>query len=455
LRILHSNNSQRVGLITHSTSIIQKNFETILEPKFFSSTVVGYITSEDLPQDQPRFVKTRKTTLMVKGRGYSSTWLDSAKEDSCKKQKRDCNKEVEEFLRINTEAAFFVLVIEPDRLVAGRDPIGVQPLYYGENSVYAALATNRRALWKLGIKKTVSFPPGHLAIIDREGFRFNPIARLTYLKPKPTTLVEAAEKLQKLLEVSIRKNLNGLEKIAVAFSGGLDSSLLALLAKKHGVEVNLIHVSLEKRPETKAAIEAADQLKLPLKVYLFKDYDVAKTVPKVVELVENPDPMKVSIGVPFYWAAQKTTESGFKVLLAGQGADELFGGYQHYVSNYLRYGTESVRKNMFRDIVGLHEKNIERDVKVCSFHNVELRLPFASYEIAKFAISLPVELKIEKKADTRRKLVLRKVAKNMGLPESITEKRKKAVQYGTGVNSAIQKIAKKKGISLKEYLLKA
>jgi asparagine synthase (glutamine-hydrolysing) len=109
---------------------------------------------------------------------------------------------------------------------------------------------------------------------------------------------------------------------------------------------------------------------------------------------------------------------------------------------------------MFDDVVRLHESNIERDVKICDFHDVELRLPFASFEIAEFALSLPLELKIEKKKDSLRKLVLRKVAENIGLPASIAEKPKKAVQYSTGINDALKKLAKKQNRTTKDYVNK-
>ena len=107
---------------------------------------------------------------------------------------------------------------------------------------------------------------------------------------------------------------------------------------------------------------------------------------------------------------------------------------------------------MFADIKRLHESNIERDEKICSFRDVELRLPFASYQIAEFATSLPIELKIERKEKSLRKLVLRKVAENMGLPESVTMKPKKAIQYATGINDALKKTAKKHKTTINEYI---
>jgi asparagine synthase (glutamine-hydrolysing) len=350
------------------------------------------------------------------------------------------------------EGDFAFLIAEPEKIIVGRDPIGVQPLYYGENTAVAALASNRKALWKLGIEETHCFPPGHLAFIDREGFKFKPVKTFVYAQPKAITMQKAAETLQKLLTRSVRRRVSGTKEVAVAFSGGLDSSVVAFLASKCPVNVHLIHVSLENQPETEEAKKAADALNLPLQLCLFKEADVEKVVSKVVELIEEPDPVKASIGVPFYWTAEKAADAGFKVLLAGQGADELFGGYQRYVTEYLMRGVEKVRKTMFEDVVRLHESNIERDVKICNFHDVELRLPFASYELVEFALALPIELKIERKKDSLRKIVLRKMAENLGLPTSISEKPKKAVQYSTGINDALKKIAKRHRLTTKEYV---
>ncbi len=156
--------------------------------------------------------------------------------------------------------------------------------------------------------------------------------------------------------------------------------------------------------------------------------------------------------MPFYWAAEKAAEAGFKVMLAGQGADELFGGYQRYVNECCKDGSEKVRQTMFNDVVRIHESNLERDLKITGFHDVELRVPFGSFDLAEFALGLPVEFKIENKTDTLRKLVLRKAALNAGLPAAIAEKPKKAVQYSTGINDAVKRIAKKHEKTVNEYI---
>ena len=439
------------GLATPTTLTTAENFEDMQAKKIDSPIAVGTVSSTVSGQDEPQMLKLEDAMLAFEGRIYSPAPKGTAINFVAGKMQGDYAKALTAFLK-GVEGDFSILIAQSDRILAARDPVGVQPLYYGENAHIAALASNRKALWTLGIEEPNSFPPGHIAWITKEGFKFEPAQTLTFNEPKPMGMKQAAEELQKMLEHSVQTRVSGQKDIAVAFSGGLDSSVVAFLAKECNVNVHLIHVSLEGQSETYEARKAADELDLPLKVHLFTEEDVEKTVSKVVELIEEPDPIKASVGVPFYWNAQKAASEGFRVMLAGQGADELFGGYQRYVNEYILEGDEAVRKTMFHDVSLIHESNIERDEKICGFHDVELRLPFASLQIAEFAMGLPTGLKIEKRADSLRKVVLRKTAENMGLSKDIAEKPKKAVQYSTGINNALKKIAKKHNLTLTEYV---
>ena len=440
----------RFGLITPKKSLFEKNVEIIRKQGLKSSTVAGYVTSKPKSTSDYEHLQLDDAAFLFEGRVYSSVPKTAVMEQVAKAPLH-CEATLQTLIE-QTDGDYMFLMLKEGWVAAGRDPIGVQPLYFGENRDIAAFATNRKALWKLGIENPLSFPPGNLAFVNKEGFKFKPIKTLAYTEPKPITMDEAAKQLQVLLEGSIQRRVHGLKEVAVAFSGGLDSSIVAFLANKCGVKVNLFHVSLENQEETEDAIEAAEALNLPLQVDLFKDSDVEKTLPKVVKLIEEPDPIKASIGVPFYWVAEKAAEAGFKVMLAGQGADELFGGYQRYVNECCKDGNEKVRKTMFNDVVRIHESNLERDLKITSFHDVELRVPFGSFDLAEFAMSLPVELKIENKTDTQRKLVLRKMALNVGMSSLMSEKPKKAVQYSTGINDAVKRIAKSHEKTVNEYI---
>ncbi len=450
LKSLHAEQPSYFRIALPAKALMEGDVEALKKQGVNSQSAVGYAFPKTEAVSDFEFVRLDDAALVFEGRVYSPVPRTAILEQIAKEPSH-CETVLQTLIE-KAEGDYSFMLLKKDWVAAGRDPVGVQPLYYGENEKLAALASNRKALWKLGIQKPKSFPPGHLAFVNREGFQFKPIKTLTYSNPIQVTMHKAAETLQALLEQSIQRRVFGAEKVAVAFSGGLDSSLVAFLANKCGAKAHLIHVSLENQAETEQAMRATDELELPLQVYLFKESDVEKVLPRVVDLIEEPDPIKASIGVPFYWTAEKAAEAGFKVLLAGQGADELFGGYQRYVNEYMSYGAETVRRTMFDDVVKLHESNIERDVKICNFHDVELRLPFASYQIAEFAMRLPVELKIERKADSLRKLVLRKVAENLGLAKSITEKPKKAVQYATGTNAALKKLAKKQKMTVNEYV---
>ncbi len=450
LKSLHAEQPSCFGVALPAKALLEGEVEALKKQGKHSPAAAGYAFSKTKAVGDFEFVRLEDAALVFEGRVYSPV-PRTAIAQQVAKEPSHCETLLQTFIK-EAEGDYAFMLLKKDWVAAGRDPVGVQPLYYGENEKFAALASNRKALWTLGIENPKSFPPGHIAFINREGFQFKPIKTLTYSKPERVTMDKAAETLQALLEQSVQRRVFGAKKVAVAFSGGLDSSLVAFLAKKCGTKVQLIHVSLENQAETEQALSAADALELPLQVHLFKESDVEKVLPRVVDLIEEPDPIKASIGVPFYWTAEKAAEAGFKVLLAGQGADELFGGYKRYVDEYMSHGEEAVRRTMFDDVTRLHESNIERDVKICSFHDVELRLPFASYQIAEFAMRLPLELKIERKTDSLRKLVLRKVAENMGLPKSIVDKPKKAVQYSTGINDAVRNLAKKQKTTVKEYV---
>ena len=442
----------RFILATSSIVIEGKTAEALNSQKLESPIAIGS-ASQTVRAGKPLFLNLENATLAFGGKTYFPQPKPSLAEMVLAKIKQQSTheKSAASFLR-SVEGDFTLLVAEPERIIGARDPMGVQPLYFGENQAFAALASNRKALWKLGIEQAKSLPPGHLAIISKSEVRFRPVKTLKYEEPKPISIHDASDTLLKLLKRSMRLRVFGHKEVAVAFSGGLDSSVVACLAKQTDANIQLVHVSLEEHPETEEAKKAADALGLPLQVHLFTESDVEKVAPKVVELIEDADPIKAAVGVPFFWTAQNAAAGGFRVLLAGQGADELFGGYQRYVVECLTKSDKVVRQTMFHDVVTIHQSNIERDKKICDYHDVNLLLPFASYQIAKFAMSLPTELKFEKKRDSLRKLVLRKTAEKLGIPKYVAEKPKKAMQYSTGINSALKRLAKKKGMTLTEYV---
>jgi asparagine synthase (glutamine-hydrolysing) len=455
LTLLKHKGADAFGIATPNKTVVDAALEKLSKQELKSPTVVGHVFVKVTSKDKPQPVPVGKAALVFDGRIYHPH-VEPPETDFAIKTLRESGSEAgaEELIR-GFDGCFAFAIAEDGKLVVGRDTLGLYPLYYGENTGFFAFASECKALWKIGIKRAKSFQPGALAVVDRRGFKIKPVKALKRQTVAPSmSMDEAADELVTLLEKSVKERTSGLGEIAVAFSGGIDSSLIAWLAKKAGVKVHLIHVSLEKQPETEQAEKASGLLDLPFLKYLYSDEDLQHVLPKVLWATENPNPIAVSIGVPIFWTAEKTAELGLKVLFAGQGADECFGGYKRYQSIYARFGEEAAEKALVHDVLTVYKTNFERDSKICAFNNLELRLPFASHALMEFALGLPLKMKIESPSDPLRKAVLRKAAKKIGMPPQIVNRPKKAVQYATGVAKAIKRLAKKDRVTVKQFLQK-
>lgn len=451
LRALGLKKTEAFGIASPRMVRISKTAEALEDLNMESPIIIGNAFSKIHTTDRPQPLKLKDATMVFEGRIYEESRNDSDAQIFARKIRQDRDASIEDFIG-KVEGDFAFVVAETERLVAGRDTLGICPIYYGENADWAAMSSVRRSLWNIGIQKAVSLPPGHVSTVTKSGFTFKTVKTLAHSEPKPATMQDSVKELHALLRHSISERVSGLKEVALAFSGGLDSSVIAGLAKDLGANLHLIHVSLADQPETQHAKKAAEELKLPIHIQLHDENDLEEILPKVLWLIEESDSVKTSIGIPMYWTAEKAAEMSLKVMLAGQGADEMFGGYKRHAEAYVKNGNARAYEGIFRDITEMSETNCERDVKICSYHGLDLRLPFASYEIARFAIDLPLELKMEKSCNTLRKLVLRQLARDIGLAEFIAEKPKKAIQYTTGVNRVLEKLAKRNGLPMNEYL---
>lgn len=350
--------------------------------------------------------------------------------------------------------SYALIVLREDRLICARDPLGVTPLYVGENERWVAVASERKALWSIGIASPRSLPPGHVAEVSRKDVVLRPVRVLTPPEVRRMGMEEAVGRLGELLYRAVDVRTRGLDRVAVGFSGGLDSSLLAHLVDECGVGVDLISVGVEGSGDIEEAVEGAEAIGLPYHVEVHGEEEVEETLEEALLCVEEPDPMKVGVAIPLLWVAERTMGLGDRVLLLGQGCDELFGGYWRHLREYLQRGAEAAQGLIFRDVSGAYERNYERDNKVSARHGVELRLPFADWDLTQFALSLPIELKLPREEGLPRKRVLRALAERVGLPSRIVKRRKKAIQYSTGVEKALRRIARRRGLSLRGFLEK-
>jgi asparagine synthase (glutamine-hydrolysing) len=161
-----------------------------------------------------------------------------------------------------------------------------------------------------------------------------------------------------------------------------------------------------------------------------------------VYAVESASTLKVSIALPLYLLAQRARKDGFKVLLSGQGADELFGGYARYEAD-AREGR--LPEALDRDLRHIAEVNLERDDAATMAHGVELRVPFLDLRVVGASRRMGPSLKVRPNGkDYIRKYVLRKVAEKY-LPREVAQAPKKAIQYGTGAQKTLERLARSQG----------
>lgn len=351
-------------------------------------------------------------------------------------------------------AAIACLCFRRKRLYAFRDLNGLKPLYYSRSRSIVALASERKALWRIGLNKPERILPGHLYTVNRLRVSKTRVAALPQPREKRMTISQATTDLKRLLMRSIKRITKDVDRVAVAFSGGLDSTVAAWLAKQANVEVELISVGLSGSPELQTAEKFASTLDLQVTLEPFSLDSLEEYVRRIVWLIEEPNLMKVSIAIPLHWAAKVAAQRGHRIMLCGQGSDELYGGYYKYARTLDARGHRALVTELNRSVIQSAEVNYERDEQATAPFNVELRTPFADLDIIRFSMTIPSDFKVKPGNDLTRKWVLRNVAKELGVPEEMVWRRKKAIQHGTGVENAIRKLAKAQGVTSDDYLLR-
>ena len=323
-------------------------------------------------------------------------------------------------------------VWDGENLAISRDPLGVKPLFYAENDVLKGFASSRQSLYEVGFDEIETLKPEHIL------FNWDDIAPAQPIYEK---IYEGdVTKIDKLLKLSVSKRIEGLREVGVIFSGGLDSSYLALLlgeiAENIPLKITLYAVGAEGSKDIESAIYASKFLNLDLKICEVTEEMVRESLPEVVKAIGDDNLMKVGVGMTTYLATKMVAEDGIKVAISGQGADELFGGYKRYLESFVN---DTLNYDIRMDISNMYHVNLERDDACSMLNSVELRLPFLDKNLVELVLNIPDNKKIVSMHDDMRKSILRKLAFEEGLDYEIAYRPKKAAQYGTGIDKILRK----------------
>jgi asparagine synthase (glutamine-hydrolysing) len=194
--------------------------------------------------------------------------------------------------------------------------------------------------------------------------------------------------------------------------------------------------------DIETARAAAGEMDLDLRVVELGHRDIERAIPELSRTTGRTNAMDVSIALPLYLVAERAAADGFDRLAVGQGADELFGGYQKVARapEDHRVEADTIRGARLETVRSLPDQ-LERDVLALRAAGVEPVAPLLDDRVVAAALSLPGDLLVD---GDERKVALRRVA-NEWLPDSVATRDKKAVQYGSLVSRELDRLARQAG----------
>ncbi len=280
-----------------------------------------------------------------------------------------------------------------DDWMVARDPIGIKPLYYGRDA-----AGN---LWFASELKALSdhcvwfktFPPGHLYTRHGGLRRYYKPGWLQGAGPGQ----DDASGLRERLEAAVDKRLMSDVPLGVLLSGGLDSSLIAglttrlLRARDPAAKLQSFAIGIgPDAPDLRAAREVAAHLGTCHHEVCFSLEDGIAALDDIIRHVEYYDIPTIRASIPMYFLSRYIRDQGVKVVLSGEGSDEIFGGYLYF---YHAEDPQAFHRETVERVANLHLSDVLRADKSTMAHGVEARVPFLDLAFLELAMNIAPELK--------------------------------------------------------------
>jgi len=256
---------------------------------------------------------------------------------------------------------------------------------------------------------------------------------------RKNTVSSTKEELMKTLLTAVEKRVPK-EKFGLFLSGGVDSSLLALILKKFTDNFVCYSVGIKGSRDLEAAKMAAEKLKLNWNHKEYSIEEVEAILKKTAKIFEKPDVVNVGVGSVIVAAAEL---ADVKIFFGGLGSEEIFAGYQRHAH------ANDVNDECWKGLKEMWQRDLTRDAAIGKKLGINVRVPFLDDELIKKAMGIPGERKINTE---HKKIILREIAEELGLPKEIAWRQKQAAQYGSGFDKAMDKLAKKAGMSKSEYI---
>lgn len=323
-------------------------------------------------------------------------------------------------------------------LFLARDPLGIKPLYYGKKDGGIHFASEVKAL-SLVTDDIHEFPAGHW-FHSKKGWHQYYALESTLLDelPEAHNEEEAVREIRGSVQEAVRKRLMSDVPLGVSLSGGLDSSIVSLIASQDTPGLHSFVVGVEGGEDLEASRLMAKTLGTQHHECIYTERDMLDVLPEVVYYLESFDPALVRSAIPNFLLARMASEY-VKVMLTGEGADELYAGY-----SYLRRydAPETLQKELVYITEALHNTNLQRGDRMSMAHGLEARVPFLDVDSVAMALSLPSKWKLHENGRPA-KALLRRAFEGL-LPEEIVYRPKMKFSKGAGSSDILAERAEQK-----------
>lgn len=319
-------------------------------------------------------------------------------------------------------------------LILARDPLGIKPLYYGHSHGRLCFASEAKSL--VGISDDVKeFPPGY--VYSRE-LGFQPQHCQAVETPDFQNFEQAKKVLANLLAVATERRMRDNAVGGVFLSGGLDSSLIMLLAKEVNPDIEAFTVSMEGGTDLPLAREVTKYLGVKHHVLMFGEKEIMEILPQAIHHIEMFEESCVHGAIANFLAARFVSPHT-SCVLTGEGADETLAGYD----GQFRRGENPEEVACIVDLLSYvaHNTALQRLDRLMAAHSMEARTPFVDAKVVDFSIKIPLSCKIHGKEQIG-KWVLRKAFEGR-LPDSIIFQTKRFFAQGSGVAEIMRSLAEK------------
>lgn len=328
------------------------------------------------------------------------------------------------------DGMFALAIASGDALFLARDPIGIKPLYLSIDRDSIAFASELKAL-PSDAGSVIELPPGAWFRSDVGLQRYYSVPESS---PADQPCATLRESLRDVIGRAVEKRLMSDVPLGTFLSGGLDSSIITALVRQHVHRLHTVAVGMEGTPDLEAARSVARHLETIHHECVFTADEVLEALPAIIFHLESFDVDLVRSAIPCYFASRLASEH-MKVVLTGEGADELFAGYRYHRS---LHRPNRLQDELVRSVAALHNMNLQRVDRMTMAHSIEGRVPFLDVDVIELALRIPTDLKL-RGAPPVEKWILRKAFEDM-LPGNIVWREKTQFDEGSGTADLVSKL---------------